>query len=136
MVMRGGTVFIRDLRWSSVVVAVWLLPWGAATATPDVTGRPATLNLSADRGPGLVRGATRALVNPAGSGRLPSPDTPVLRAWPKQFFRVSDNPVLSVSERAQRDRQTCPNEELARRESPPPGPWAVERCVLLCRFLL
>lgn len=134
--MHVGTVLMGKLRWISVVIGVWFLPWGAATASPDAPERPASSNFSTHRALGLEIRAAGALSSSGNSGREPSPETPFLQTRPKQFFRVLNDPELSFGGRAECERQTSLKEELARCDFSPPELWAIGRCILLCRFLL
>jgi hypothetical protein len=132
----AGIVLMRNLRWVSVIVAVWLSTRNVATALPDVGRRPTSPRLAAVEDQGLTTRATGVLGNTTGSRPSPSPRLPVFRGRPKLFFRVVAVPLLSVGDHALLKRLAVPTRDLPRFERSSRGLFAVGRCVVLCRFLL
>lgn len=127
---------MRRLQWLLVVVAAWLVPAGGAVASPDAA-TPASAPTLADRPePGLKAAGAVSLERLTGSKQPPSPDAPIIQTRPNRSIRVSDAPTLPLGNHVEHGRRPAPNSEVSGRRFSPPQPSAVQRCVLLCRFLL
>jgi len=117
------------------VVVACLAPRGLPLEPGDAA-QPVASKLARWVVPGLPPGTAATLRSSAGCEHLPVNRVPSIESRPRHSVRVLDGPMVPIGDQWHYDRRSFPNEMSVRFTLAPPGFRAVERCILLCRFLL
>lgn len=126
---------MRKLQYCVAVVVACLVPRGLPLEPGDAA-QPVAPKLARWVVPGLPSGTAATLRSSAGCEHSPVNRVPTIESRPRQAMRVLDGPVVPIGDHWRYDRWSFPNETSVRFALAPPGFRAVERCILLCRFLL